>query len=224
MIRILHVETATTICSVALSENGVLIHKLEIADEGYAHGEKLTVLIDQLLAEAEVCIAEINAVSVSSGPGSYTGLRIGVSTVKGLCYALNIPMIAVNTLYSFVEIAKESYPKTNLCALIDARRMEVFSLIVDKEGIILKEASADVLDQNSYSEFEPFVYFGDGASKMLPFWEKRKACIANEIQLSASGQVQIAYQKYQAQDFVDLAYFEPNYIKAFYQPTKTPEN
>ena len=144
MATILHIETATKVCSVALSLNGEMIQLQEFKDEGYSHGEQLTVLIQKVLDLQEITTQGLSAVSVSAGPGSYTGLRIGVSTAKGLCYALNIPLISVDTLQSMAEVARIVYPFSNLCPMIDARRMEVFSLITNFEAEILKPVSADV--------------------------------------------------------------------------------
>lgn len=219
MTRILHIETATTVCSVALSEAGRLLELAEITDQGFAHGEQLTVLIEKLMLKSKLQFSDLNAISVSSGPGSYTGLRIGVSTAKGLCYALKIPLISVNTLLSYTEIARQFYPNASLCAMIDARRMEVFSSLVTSENQLVKPPSADVLGEFSYTEFDPFVCFGDGSSKVKDLWANRSVTFA-DVTLSASGQVKLAYEKFLSNDFEDVAYFEPNYIKAFYQPTK----
>lgn len=215
MAVILHLETATKVCSVALSSNGELIALKEIEEEGYSHGENLTLLIQDVVSEAGLTMKNLNAVSVASGPGSYTGLRIGAATAKGLCYALEIPLIAVDALTSLCEIAKSKYPDTNLCALIDARRMEVFALIRNAEGSLVKEISADILDEESYREYEPFVYFGDGAPKLAEIWSNRNVMSDLNIKSSASGQIQIAYHKFQEQAFEDVAYWEPFYLKDF---------
>ncbi|MDR0803360.1 tRNA (adenosine(37)-N6)-threonylcarbamoyltransferase complex dimerization subunit type 1 TsaB [Fluviicola sp.] len=220
MTTILHIETATKVCSVALSVDGELKQLQEFKDDGYAHGEQLTILVQQVMDQEKISFRQLSAVSVSSGPGSYTGLRIGVSTAKGLCYALNISLIAVSTLESMAVLGKMKYPLLNLCPMIDARRMEVFSLITDAQGIILKTASADVLDENSYKDFEPFVCFGDGASKMQELWVKRRLTFDTELAPSAQGQVAIAFQKFGKQEFEDVAYFEPDYLKEFYMPSK----
>ena len=173
MSYILHIETATKVCSVSLSSDGELVQIREFKDEGYSHGEQLTILIQNVLDLQRITAESLSAVSVSAGPGSYTGLRIGVSTAKGLCYALNIPLISIGTLESMAEVARVAYPDFNLCPMIDARRMEVFSLITNFEEDILKPVSADILDENSYTEFEPFVCFGDGAKKIEELWNER---------------------------------------------------
>jgi tRNA threonylcarbamoyladenosine biosynthesis protein TsaB len=220
MTLILHIETATKVCSVALSLNGEIVQIEEFKDEGYSHGEQLTVLIQKVIELQGITTPDLSAVSVSAGPGSYTGLRIGVSTAKGLCYALKIPLISVDTLQAMAEVARIIYPTINLCPMIDARRMEVFSLITNFEADLLKPVSADVLDESSYADFEPFVCFGDGAQKMEELWANRNVDFDLDIEPSAKGQIAIAYQKFLKQEFEDVAYFEPAYLKEFYQAPK----
>lgn len=220
MVYILHLETSTKVCSVALSLNGELIALKETEEDGYSHGENLTLFIQDVLNQATISIKQLAAVSVASGPGSYTGLRIGISTAKGLCYPLSIPLIAIDSLTSLTEIAKNTHSTLNLCALIDARRMEVYNAIYDSSGKQLKEISADIINESSYLEYEPFLYFGDGAEKLTEIWEDRN-CTANlAIKSSAIGQVKLAYEKFQARLFEDLAYFEPFYLKDFVGGTK----
>ncbi len=217
MTLILHIETATKVCSVALSLNGELTQLQEFKDEGYSHGEQLTILIQKVLNLQGITAQNLSAVSVSAGPGSYTGLRIGVSTAKGLCYALNIPLISIDTLQAMAEVARIVYPNAILCPMIDARRMEVFSLITNFESEILKPVSADVLDESSYTDFEPFVCFGDGAQKMEELWKDRNIEFDLELDPSAKGQITGAYDQFLKQEFEDVAYFEPAYLKEFYQ-------
>ncbi|MBI3238742.1 MAG: tRNA (adenosine(37)-N6)-threonylcarbamoyltransferase complex dimerization subunit type 1 TsaB [Flavobacteriia bacterium] len=212
---ILHLETATKVCSVALSLNGKLHQLEEIADDQYAHGEQLTLLIEKVLKQASIAPRDVAAVSVSSGPGSYTGLRIGVSTAKGLCYALGIPLIAIDSLSALANLAREKYPQQTLCPMIDARRMEVYATIFAADGSVLKPMSADVLDENSYSAFEPFVFFGDGAPKMAEIWKDRNVICDLALRCSASGQVVLAYEKFTRNEVEDVAYFEPLYLKEF---------
>lgn len=220
MVYILHLETSTKVCSVALSRNGELIAVKETEEDGYSHGENLTLFIQDVLNQATISTKQLSAISVASGPGSYTGLRIGVSTAKGLCYPLSIPLIAIDSLKSLTEIAKKTTISLNLCALIDARRMEVYNAIYDASGKQLKEISADIINESSYLEYEPFLYFGDGAEKLNEIWEDRN-CTANlSIKSSAIGQVKLAYEKFQAGLFEDLAYFEPFYLKDFVGGTK----
>ena len=214
-ITLLHLETATKVCSVALSVNGELVSLREVKDDDYVHAEKLTILIEEVLQEVGLKASDLSAVSVTSGPGSYTGLRIGVSTAKGLCYALSIPLIGLDTLFVLAQVAKTRYPEYTLCPLIDARRMEVYNAIYDHQLTPLKPISADILDATSYQEFEPFVCFGDGAAKIKDLWEGRSIVVDETMVCSASGHIVPAYERFCAQQFEDVAYFEPYYLKDF---------
>ena len=186
----------------------------ESTSDAYIHGEKLTIFIQECLGQAAISIDKLCAVSISSGPGSYTGLRIGVSTAKGLCYALQIPLIAVNSLESLKNLISENPRNLNLCPMIDARRMEVFSAVYSPEGQTRKEISADVIDENSYENFRPLMYFGDGAEKLKEIWANETADFI-DCHASASGQIKIAYERFINKEFVDVAYFEPFYLKDF---------
>jgi tRNA threonylcarbamoyladenosine biosynthesis protein TsaB len=212
---ILHLETATKVCSVALSKNGSLVSVKETQEDGYAHGENLNVFIQDVLAQAKITIKELTAISVASGPGSYTGLRIGAATAKSLCYSIGIPLIAVDALTSLAEIALLKHFNINLCALIDARRMEVYNLILDRNLDSQKTITADVIDENSYEEYLPFVYFGDGAQKLEEIWKGRDCLLDSTIKSSAIGQVRLAFFKFQNNEFEDVAYWEPFYLKDF---------
>lgn len=212
---ILHLETATKVCSVALSKNGKLLELKETQEEGYSHGENLNLFIVEVLERHGMTVKDLNAVSVASGPGSYTGLRIGAATAKSLCYALDIPLIAVDALISLAAIAKEKYPAKNLCAVIDARRMEVYNLFLDENFQTLKEISADIIDEDSYENFTPFVCFGDGAEKLKEIWKEKDCVIDSTILSSAKGQVELAFEKYSTKSFEDVAYWEPFYLKDF---------
>ncbi len=212
---ILHLETATKVCSAGLSLNGKLIGLKEMEEDGYSHGENLNCFIEDVLLETSIKIKDLSAISLASGPGSYTGLRIGAATAKGLCYALEIPLIAIDALTCLAEIAREKHPAGTLCPLIDARRMEVYNLLYDTNGKALKEISADIIDETSYSEFEPFIYFGDGAEKLQDIWADKNCAIDSTIRASASGQVKLAFQKFQENKFEDVAYWEPFYLKDF---------
>ena len=165
MALILSIETATTVCSVALAKEGKLISIREI-NKGYTHAENITVFIDEVLKKAEQKPSDIDAVCVSKGPGSYTGLRIGVSTAKGLCYALEKPFLSVNTLLSM----SEGMRKTNdlFCPMIDARRMEVYCAIYNQSGEEVKPTCAEIIDENSFADLfheNKIHFFGDGAEK-----------------------------------------------------------
>lgn len=212
MTYLLHIETSTKVCSVALSKNGELCALEEVEEQGYSHGENLTIFIERVLKSANISMQELNGISVASGPGSYTGLRIGVATVKGLCYALKIPLMAIDSL---TALAAQVETTINKCAVLDARRMEVYNCIFDKDGNKLKEISADIIEEDSYKEFEPFVFFGDGADKLSELWADKNCEINTEVKSSAVGQIKIAYQKFQEQAFEDVAYFEPFYLKDF---------
>ncbi len=218
---ILHLETATKVCSVALSLNGQIKQLKEIQEAGFSHGENLTLLIEDALKSEGITAKQLSAVSIASGPGSYTGLRIGVSTAKGLCYALSIPLIAVDALVSIQQNALEKYPNQNIIPMIDARRMEVFAAAFNQNSEVIKSISADILDENSYTEFEPFVACGDGAEKLKDLWKDRNVIFATEILSSAKGQVKLAYQKFEQKAFEDVAYFEPFYLKDFVMNVKS---
>jgi len=164
MSYILNIETATRNCSVAIAKNGVVLSCKEIAEEGYSHAENLHVYIEKVLHELKLSFKDLSAIAVSQGPGSYTGLRIGVSAAKGLCYALNIPLISVDTLA--VLAAKVTNKDGYIIPMIDARRMEVYSTVFDSSLAKIREIKAEVLSTESFSEFEEKLYFiGDCASK-----------------------------------------------------------
>ena len=218
---LLHIETSTKVCSVALSLDGKLVRVKESNELEYSHGENLTLFIASVLEDSKVSLNDLAAISVASGPGSYTGLRIGVSTAKGLCYALGIPLIAVDALFSLAQLAHEKHSDINLCPVIDARRMEVFNAIYTSSLETLKVISADVIVENSYQEFEPFVYFGDGAAKLQEIWKDRNCQIDTTVLASAIGQIPLATLKFQNNEVEDVAYFEPFYLKDFFTPQKT---
>ena len=212
---LLHIETCTKMCSVALSKNGQLLDCVENDAENFIHGEYLTVFIEEILAKNNLLPNQLAAVSFSSGPGSYTGLRIGLSTAKGLCFALSIPLISVSTLEVLAFIGKQQHPNSTLVPMLDARRNEVYCEIFNSSFYTIKPLSADILDETSYDNFEPFVYFGDGAEKMSNQWGNRNATFDSSIHLSAKGQVDMAYEKFNQKEFEDVAYFTPLYLKEF---------
>ena len=212
---ILHIETATKICSVALSEGGHCLDVIEKYPSEYVHGEYLTLFIEDLMIQCEKSLNDLDAISVSIGPGSYTGLRIGLSVAKGLCFGLEIPLIAVGTLDSLLSLAKNKYPNKGLCACIDARRMEVYSKILSCNGSCLSDAQATVIEEHTFADFDPFVYFGDGALKLKSSWARRNVTFDSELKLSSSGQVEEAIYKYRNKVFSDLAFVKPIYLKEF---------
>lgn len=212
---ILHIETATKTCSVALSESGVLLDSLDKQAAEYIHGEYLTIFIDELLQGCNKSLKDLDAISISIGPGSYTGLRIGLAVAKGLCFGLKIPLISVETLDSLLSSGKKVHPHENLCAVLDARRMEVYSKLISLEGTTLSNTEATVVDESTFKNHEPFVFFGDGAAKLMEVWSGRDVLINNDIKLSATGQLHISINKFRSKEFEDLAYSKPMYIKEF---------
>lgn len=220
MSLILQIETATTVCSVALSENGsVLAHK-EIQQRN-VHAEVITLFIDDVLKMAGKLYSELSAVAVSCGPGSYTGLRIGISVTKGLCYSLDIPFIAVETLEAMTDgmIAECALSDMLFCPMIDARRMEVFTAVFDANGNKVKATSAEIIDQDSFSDLlkiNKVVFFGDGAAKCSDVLGKNpNVQIIPDFQNSARYLTKKAIEKFINKDFEDTAYFEPYYLKDF---------
>jgi tRNA threonylcarbamoyladenosine biosynthesis protein TsaB len=212
---ILNIETATKNCSVSIAKNGESILCKEIAEEGYSHAEKLHVFIEEIIAEAKISVQDLAAIAVSQGPGSYTGLRIGVSAAKGLCFALNIPLIAVDTLQTLASQAKVQDGK--IIPMLDARRMEVYSEIFNANLEIEREIQAEVIDENSFAAFTETIYFvGDCAEKCKSVLTKENFVFLEDIKYpSASAMSKISFDKYQKSDTVDVAYFEPYYLKDF---------
>lgn len=214
---ILHLETATRVCSVGLSLAGRLKQIEETEEEGFSHGENLTRLIALVLKNEGITSQDLVAVCVSSGPGSYTGLRIGVSVAKGLCYACSIPLLAIDSLHGLQVQARVSYPNSVIIPMIDARRMEVYCQVYGTTGETLSTIEAKVIDAESFQNFdhEQIVCCGDGAQKLTEIWSENSVRIDTQIKASASSQAALAYQKYQRSEFEEVAYFEPFYLKDF---------
>lgn len=212
---ILNIETATKNCSVSIAKDGKTIVCNELADEGYSHAEKLHVFIEEVIAKAGISAQDLNAVAVSQGPGSYTGLRIGVSAAKGLCYALNIPLIAVDTLQALASQAGVTDGK--IIPMLDARRMEVYSAIFNSDLTVERAIQAEIIDENSFQEYTDKLYFvGDCADKCKPVLTKYNFVFLENIKYpSAQAMSKISFEKYQKSDTVDVAYFEPYYLKDF---------
>ncbi len=227
MTYILHIETATPVCSVALSFDNKLLTIRETSEEN-AHSSRITIFIEECLKEAGVEAKDLKAVALSAGPGSYTGLRIGAATAKGLCYALNIPLISVSSLQSMaLSFLSERNKKENdflLCPMIDARRMEVYYALYDNELKELKPSAAEVITENFLSDFsgKRIFYFGTGASKCRDLLSDKKFNFEEGNYNSARFLVETALDKLRGTQFEDLAYFEPLYLKEFY--TKSPIN
>ena len=222
MIVLLNIETATKNCSVSLSVDGAQVGLKEIAEENFSHAEKLHVFIENLLGENGMSMKDLSGIAVSQGPGSYTGLRIGVSAVKGLCYGLNIPMMAIDTLQI---LAKQLQVESGwIIPMIDARRMEVFCATFSPQGDLITPIEAKVIDASSFSELEgdTAVYFvGDGAMKCASVLTAANFYFCEAIVYpSAREMIALSYEKYVTKDFVDVAYFEPYYLKDFVMPVK----
>jgi tRNA threonylcarbamoyladenosine biosynthesis protein TsaB len=210
---ILSIDASTTGCSVALFDGFNLVSSAESRIER-SSAEMLTTLIDNVLKTAKVDKKEIHAIAVAKGPGSYTGLRIAVSTAKGLAFALDKPLLSFGTL-DLLAHQVFGFDGDLLCPLIDARRMEVYCQIWNAEESVVKELSSDILDESSYHEFEPFICVGDGSIKMTELWSQRSIHFDSTIIPSASGQISLAYQKFIKNDFLDVSGFVPNYLKEF---------
>lgn len=225
MTKILHIETATQICSVALSENDEIISSHQ-SDVKNAHSSILTVFIDEIFRETGINIHHLDAVSVSMGPGSYTGLRIGVSAAKGLCYAGDKPLIAINTLeamaFGMIKIATgkiENIADCLFCPMIDARRMEVYSAIFNFDLGKIRAVQAEIIDEQSFAEFlnqHKMVFAGDGAEKCkISLSASQNAIFLDDFVPSANYLVGLANRKFNENEFENVAYFEPFYLKDF---------
>jgi tRNA threonylcarbamoyladenosine biosynthesis protein TsaB len=220
---ILQIETATASCSIALAKEGQVLAFKQI-NERNIHAEVITLFIDELIAAAGISYNALDAVAVSSGPGSYTGLRIGVSTAKGLCFALDKPLIAIETLASMAYGIKsregyEAESDTLLCPMIDARRMEVFTAVFTAGGKKIKPTAAEIIDQNSFSDLildKKILFFGDGAEKCRSvLGENPNALFYPGFVNSAIDLTPAAFEKFKKQEFENVGYFEPYYLKDF---------
>ncbi|MEO8253198.1 MAG: tRNA (adenosine(37)-N6)-threonylcarbamoyltransferase complex dimerization subunit type 1 TsaB [Flavobacterium sp.] len=212
---ILNLETATKNCSVSIAKNGKTIICNEIAEEGYSHAERLHIFIEKSLKEAGITYKDLVAIAVSQGPGSYTGLRIGVSAAKGLCFALSIPLIAVDTLQALA--AQAAIENGFIVPMLDARRMEVYSAIFSKDLDNKREILAEVITEGSFQQYDETLYFvGDSAEKCKVVLTKSNFVFLEDIKYpSANEMSELSFAKYTKNDFVDVAYFEPYYLKDF---------
>ena len=220
MALILNIETATKNCSVALAKDGKTLAIREIATQNFSHAEKLHVFIEELFLETNLKLQDLSAIAVSQGPGSYTGLRIGVSAAKGLCYALSVPLIAVDTLELLAR--KINIQSGIIIPMIDARRMEVFCSFFDSNFNKIRETKAEIIDENSYRDISETLHLiGDGAMKFKDVLTDAKFHYYPEIEFpSATEMAQVSFQKFQNKQFEDVAYFEPFYLKDFVMLTK----
>jgi tRNA threonylcarbamoyladenosine biosynthesis protein TsaB len=220
---ILQIETATTSCSVALAKGGIVLGFKQV-NERNIHAEAITLFIDELIKSAGIGYDGLDAIAVSSGPGSYTGLRIGISTAKGLCFALDKPLIAVETLAAMAHgvTMADDYAIGNdmlLCPMIDARRMEVFTAVFTADGKKIRPVSAEIINENSFADLlenNTILFFGDGAAKCEAVLSNNPNArfltgfINSAVHLSAE-----AYKKFRDKEFENVAYFEPFYLKDF---------
>lgn len=218
---ILHIETSTTACSVAVSEDGQNVFTREKPD-GPSHAVSLGVFVDQALSFADSHAMPVDAVAVSCGPGSYTGLRIGVSMAKGICYGLGVPLIAIPTLELQcvpVLLYHDELPDDALlCPMVDARRMEVYAAIYDRALRPVRGTAADIVDENTYAAYmerQPVCFFGDGAAKCRGKLKHPNARFIEGIRPRADMMFPLAEKAMAVRDFKDVAYFEPFYLKDF---------
>lgn len=222
MSYILSIETATDVCSIAISKSNEMLCLKEntgIKD----HASKINILIAECLLESNIDYSDLDAVAVSSGPGSYTGLRIGLSTAKGICFALDIPLISINTLQSMSYGLKIQKLSNNIKSLyqpmIDARRMEVYTEIFDETLTSVKSLSNHIIDAsyfNNISKNQILILGGNGSLKVKQFIEDKKNIILYSENIhTASNMIDLAEQKFTKKMFEDMAYYEPNYLKDF---------
>jgi len=224
MSRILLIESGTNVCSVAIATEGELIGIKESIDEK-GHAAQLTVFIDQLIKETGINIAQLDAVAISKGPGSYTGLRIGVSAAKGICYAAEIPLVSIGSLDSMASGAKFKYQSIIkdhcidlICPMIDARRMEVYTALYNTNLQKTSEIQALVIDENTFNErFEnkKILFFGNGASKCKEILKHHNAIFVDDFLPSAQFMIPLVQEALKQKNFEDVAYFEPYYLKDF---------
>ncbi len=217
MTLILNIETATTNCSVCIAKNGNILAIKEHDTPNYSHSEQLHLFVEEILRQASVSLPEIDAIAISKGPGSYTGLRIGVSAAKGLCFSLDIPLISTATLKS---MAYQSKPVAidYIIPVLDARRMEVYSHVFDADLNTVRGTKADIIDLGSYAEYTKkgkVLLVGNGAEKCKGILEHSNFSFDTTIVPSASEMATLSYEKYKNGDFEDTAYFEPYYLKDF---------
>jgi tRNA threonylcarbamoyladenosine biosynthesis protein TsaB len=218
---ILCIETATDVCSVALAQDGILLAIAE-SDEPKSHAGTVVTFIEKVMNESNLKLSQLDAVSISKGPGSYTGLRIGTATAKGLCYALEKPLIAINTLQSMTSYLIESRkpnPEALLVPLIDARRMEVYSAVFDAFLNEITVTKAEIISEKSFSELlkkNKAMFFGDGSAKCKSaLHPNSNAFFEENFKASAIGMLSIAEKSFKEKKFENIAYFEPFYLKDF---------
>jgi len=223
MTLILSIESATPVCTVSLQdEDAIFLERFTLEEN--AHSRKLTVFIEEIMNECNYSFKQLDAVAVSEGPGSYTGLRIGVSAAKGICYGADKPLIAVSTLqamaYGMHAHDEQANNNTLYCPMIDARRMEVYAAIYDHKNRLMRKVQPDILDEDTYIEYIEggyrIVFAGNGAEKSKLLYESFPNVVyLNDFRVSANFLGKIALQKHQQKEYADTAYFEPFYLKTF---------
>lgn len=220
MALILNIDTSTEVCSVVLADDSYVIAERETFHP-MSHGSLLSVYIREILEEKKLKVSDLDAVAISKGPGSYTGLRIGVSTVKGLCYGAGIPLISVNTLkqitYGAVSKVKDA-SNVLFCPMIDARRMEVYTSVYNYKLEVVEEISAKIIDEHSFADLlnkSKIYFFGNGAEKCKGTLTNPHAVFLDDIHTQAKNMVDLSLAKFISQQFEDIAYFEPFYLKDF---------
>jgi len=216
MAYILCIETATTNCSVALAKDGHIICSKEDYNTTYSHAERLHNFIDEVIGLGKISFGDLNAIAVSKGPGSYTGLRIGVSAAKGLCYALDIPLIAIDTLKTLaLQVASK---KGCIVPMIDARRMEVYAAVFSFDFEQIRDTEAEILSENSFETYlqeNQVSFIGNGVAKFAEICDHKNAVFIPKKLPSAKEMVVLSYTKFQNKIFEDVSYFEPYYLKDF---------
>lgn len=214
---ILSIESSTSVCSAAVHRDGALLQSQLIETPNSAAGQ-LAVLIDQVIKQSGATISELDAVAVSAGPGSYTGLRIGVATAKGLCYTLNKPLIAINSLEVMAHAVKALVGDGLLCPMIDARRMEVYTMLFDRELKVLEETSAKVIEDGAFGSWlqsNPIAFFGNGSSKCREVIHHPNAVFIDGIIPRAEDMGTLAAARFVKGQFEDVSSYEPFYLKDF---------
>lgn len=216
MALLLNIETSTTNCSVSLSKKGETLVLKEDYSANYSHAESLHVFIDNVVKSAKIKLSDIDAIAVSKGPGSYTGLRIGVSAAKGLCFALDKPLISVSTLESLSH--QVNIDNGFIVPILDARRMEIYSAVFNAHHHQIREIQAQILNESSflsYLETDKVYFIGNGVEKTKTVIKHKNAVYIENKLPSANELGKLAYEKYKNNDFENLAYFEPFYLKDF---------
>jgi len=217
MSLILSLETTTKVCSVALYDSDTLLTETSLSIEK-AHSQFLASLVDSTFKYSHQNKSALSAVAISSGPGSYTGLRIGTSFAKGICFSMNIPLISINTLDGMIQLVKRENEKILYCPMLDARRMEVYCKVENDDGIQVEDTHARIIEENSFLDLldkNVILFFGDGSAKCKSILNHKNARFQDKFQISAKGMGSLAFTKFENTEFEDVAYFEPFYLKEY---------